>query len=220
MSQQERPDDAGTPEEPEAAGTPTGTDAAAEPGAGSAGGPGAGAGASAVGTGDPAAGRGRRWRGVPIWALALVALLVVAAGGYGIYRLATSGGAASGECAAVTGADDAAQVQVVDCASESATFKVASRKDLSELGCPEGAYREIRTDEDLLCLMPNFLAGKCYVPDDANQAFRVAGCESPESIRISEVIEGTTDPSPCPEGSGLGYPEPPVVFCIETPGVS
>ncbi|MFC7612690.1 hypothetical protein ACFQV2_02580 [Actinokineospora soli] len=117
----------------------------------------------------------------------------------------------------MTGADDAAKTEIVDCGSPTGTFKLASTRKLEEAGCPEGAYREIRTQSDLLCLMPNFVAGTCYVPDEPNAGFKAGDCGSQEAIRVSEVIEGTTDPSGCPDGSGLGYPDPPVVFCIETP---
>ncbi|SDD27245.1 LppU/SCO3897 family protein [Actinokineospora iranica] len=156
---------------------------------------------------------------LPTWAVALIAVLIAGVG-FVLFRyvLADSPGAA--ECASVTGSDDAATVATADCGDEDATFRIAVKKDLSETGCPDGAYRELWTGENLLCLMPNFRAGNCYAEDDKNQSFRVSPCEGPDTIRISQVIDGTTDPSPCPNGSGLGYPEPPTVFCIETPGVS
>ncbi|MDQ3402018.1 MAG: hypothetical protein M3548_01305 [Actinomycetota bacterium] len=155
-----------------------------------------------------------------VWIIALVVVLV-AAGAFVVYEVSARGAdAAPGECAMVTGADDAAKVEIVDCDDKSASFKVASKRDGAELGCPEGAYREVRTDGGLLCLMPNFVADTCYEADDANQSFRVSGCESDESIKITKVIDGSTDPSGCPAGNGLGYPEPPVVFCIDTPGAA
>ncbi|MGQ0837035.1 LppU/SCO3897 family protein [Actinokineospora sp.] len=154
---------------------------------------------------------------MPVWLIALVAVLI-AGGGFLVYRYVLADPSyAEGECAAVTGVDDTAKVDLVDCGDESATFKIATKKDADELGCPEGAYRELRNTDNLLCLMPNFAAGKCYEADDANQSFRVTGCESTEAIKITEVIEGSTDPTPCPGSNGLGYPEPPLVFCIQTP---
>ncbi|GLZ41509.1 hypothetical protein Acsp05_51330 [Actinokineospora sp. NBRC 105648] len=153
---------------------------------------------------------------LPAWAIALIAVLITAVG-FVVFRYVLDDDAPTAECAAVTGADDQARVETVDCDDDAATFRVASRLDLSDNGCAEGAYRELRTDKQLLCLMPNFQAGRCYVADEPNQSFRVSGCESPESIRISQVLDGTADPSPCPEGNGIGYPEPPTVFCVETP---
>jgi hypothetical protein len=152
--------------------------------------------------------------------VAVLAAVLLAGVGFGVYQLVKPARtSASGECVTVAGADDTAEVRTVDCAADNAAFKLASTRGLDDLGCPEGAYREVRTDSDLLCLMPNFMADTCYEADDANNGFKVADCSSQEAIRVSEVIEGTTDPSGCPDGSGLGYPEPPVVFCIETPGV-
>ncbi|GGS15874.1 LppU/SCO3897 family protein [Actinokineospora fastidiosa] len=161
----------------------------------------------------------RKVLGLPLVAVAVIAAVVLAAAGVGVYLALRPGAtSASGPCMAVTGPDDTAKAEAVDCAAPDATFKLASTRSLDEVGCPEGAYREVRTGTELLCLMPNFVADTCYDPDDANSAFVVADCSSENAIRISEVIEGTTDPSGCPDGSGLGYPEPPVVFCIETPG--
>lgn len=165
-------------------------------------------------------GRSKRLWGMPVWAVAALAAVLLAGAGFGAYQLLKPArSSASGECVAVTGADDAAEVRTVDCAADEAAFKLASTRGADDIGCPEGAYREVRAGSDLLCLMPNFVADTCYEADDANSGFKVADCSSQEAIRVSEVIEGTTDPSGCPDGSGLGYPEPPVVFCIETPGV-
>ncbi len=164
---------------------------------------------------ERAAPRARR-KPLPIWAVALVAVLIAGVA-FVVLRLSSQDGGTA-ECTAVTGVNEDARAESKDCGDEAATFRVASTKDLSETGCPEGAYRELRTADDLLCLMPNFQADKCYVADDPNQSFKVAPCEDPSSIRISEVVEGSTDPSQCPGGNGLGYPEPPMVVCIETPG--
>ena len=169
----------------------------------------------------PAAGTWtRKVLGLPLWALIAVVAVLVGAGGFAVYQaLAPGATSASGECVAVSGADDTAKAEIVDCAEPAAGFKLASVRDLEESGCPEGAYREVRTSSELMCLMPNFVAGTCYVPDDPNAGFKAGDCADEVAIRVSEVIEGTTDPSGCPDGSGLGYPDPPVVFCIETPGV-
>lgn len=162
-----------------------------------------------------------RRKSLPIWVIALVAALVLAAAGFGAYKLFfAKDTAAPGECASVAGTDDTAKLTIVDCGEKSATFKVALKKDKNETSCPEGAYRELRDEKNLICLMPNFIAGNCYESDDANQGFKIGSCENPESIKITQVINDSTDPSGCPDGNGLGYPEPKTVFCIETPGVS
>lgn len=162
----------------------------------------------------------RKLLGLPVWAVAAVLAVLLGAAAFLVYQAVKPGAtAASGECVAVSGTDDAAKAEIVDCGADDAGFTLASTRGLDEVGCPEGSYREIRTGSELLCLMPNFIAGNCYVPDEPNAGFVVGDCGSELAIRISEVIEGTTDPSGCPDGSGLGYPEPPVVFCIETPGI-
>ncbi|CRK61270.1 hypothetical protein [Alloactinosynnema sp. L-07] len=157
----------------------------------------------------------------PMWVIVLVVAVVLAGAGFGGYQLLfAKGTAAAGECAAVEGADDASKLSVVGCGGDTATFKIASKKELSESGCPDGAYRELRDAKNLLCLMPNFVEGKCYAADDKNQAFRVAACDDPETIKIGKVIEGSDEPEQCPGGNGIGYPEPPIAFCIDTPGAS
>ncbi|GAA2969109.1 LppU/SCO3897 family protein [Actinokineospora diospyrosa] len=153
---------------------------------------------------------------LPLWAVAIIAVLIAGIGFVVFRYVLDDDGPANAECASVSGSGDDAKVEIVGC-GDSAAFRVAARKDLSATGCAEGAYREMRTDKDLLCLMPNFLAGKCYVPDDPNQAFKVGSCEAQDAIRVTEELSNTSDPSPCPDGNGLGYPEPPVVFCLETP---
>ncbi|WP_436493467.1 LppU/SCO3897 family protein [Actinokineospora sp. HUAS TT18] len=168
---------------------------------------------------EPAAVPAGRKR-LPIWVLALVAAVVLAGAGFGAYQLLGKDAAAPGECAAVEGADDTAKLTPADCADENATFKIASKKELTEKGCPDGAYRELRDDKNLICLLPNFIEGKCFAPDEKNQGFRIADCAGTETIRISRVINDTDDPKDCPHGNGIGYPDPPVVFCIETPGTS
>jgi hypothetical protein len=157
----------------------------------------------------------------PIRIIALVAAVIIAGGGFVAYQaFFAKETAAPGECASVIGVAETAKLTVVGCSDKAATFKIALKKDLSETSCPEGAYRELRDDKALICLMPNFVAGNCYEADDENQAFKVTPCEGTESIEITEVLNGTTDPSSCPDGNGFGYPEPPTVFCIGTPGAS
>ncbi|PPK70546.1 hypothetical protein V5P93_000574 [Actinokineospora auranticolor] len=153
---------------------------------------------------------------MPLWAVALTAVLIVA-GSFVLFRYVFNG-SSSEACASVTGVGDAAKVEFVDCDDDNATFQVATRKPANTPGCPEGAYREIPRPDELLCLVPNFVAGNCYVPDDPNQAFRVGRCEDALAIRIVKVVEGTSDASAvCPEGNGLGYPEPPTAVCVSTP---
>ena len=165
---------------------------------------------------EPPAPRTPRKR-LPAWAVAAIAvgIFVVA---FVVMRYVVPGtGSAAGDCASVTGADENAALSPLSCDDDNATFRIASTKDAAQ-SCPEGAYRELRDGGTLRCLMPNFLAGRCYEPDDANRAFRQAGCDSAEALRVTGVLEGVSDPEPCPGGNGLGYPEPPVVYCLETPG--
>ncbi|WP_018682540.1 LppU/SCO3897 family protein [Actinokineospora enzanensis] len=169
------------------------------------------------GDGTPPAGlsdREKARRRLFIGVIALVAALIVA-GGFVVLHFVVSSG--TGDCASVTGSGDHPPVELVACDDSEATFRVASRQAANATGCPDGAYREVSYEEKLLCLMPNFAAGHCYVYDENNQAFKVGPCESPDAIRISRVIPGSTDTSPCPENEGLSYPDPPTVFCVETP---
>ncbi|WP_026422975.1 LppU/SCO3897 family protein [Actinokineospora inagensis] len=154
---------------------------------------------------------------LPLWAVGLIALLIAGVG-FVVFRYVLGDDSSSGAgCAVVTGTNEHAEVRFVGCDAGSATFRVASRKGLSVAGCAEGAYREVRTDTELLCLMPNFRAGNCYVADDADQAFEVGSCDAPEAIKVTDELANTTDSSRCPESSGLAYAEPPVVFCLAPP---
>ncbi|GLW93006.1 LppU/SCO3897 family protein [Actinokineospora globicatena] len=159
----------------------------------------------------------RRHKLLPLWAVGIIAVLIAGVG-FVVFRYVLADDAPA-ECATVTGAGDTATVEPVSCA-DTAAFRIASRKDPSAAGCAEGAYREMRTDKELLCLMPNFVKGNCYVPDDPNQAFKVGSCDSPDAIKVVDELRDTSDPSPCPNGNGLGYPEPAVVFCLETPNTT
>ncbi|SES08002.1 LppU/SCO3897 family protein [Actinokineospora terrae] len=160
----------------------------------------------------------RRHKLLPLWAVALIAVLITGIG-FVVFRYVLADDPAAIECASVTGSGDSAKVAVVGC-GDAAAFRIASRKDLSAPGCAEGAYREMRTEKELLCLMPNFVKGNCYVPDEPNQAFKVGSCESSDAIKVVDELRDTSDPSPCPNGNGLGYPEPPIVFCLETPNTT
>ena len=121
---------------------------------------------------------------------------------------------AAGGCAAVSGADQDAGLSALDCADDDATFKIVST---GGTGCPDGVYRELRSGGQQYCLMPNFQAGRCYAPDNANRSLAVADCTDPEAFRVTEVRTGSTDAAACPGGSGLDYRDPPVVFCVQEP---
>lgn len=154
---------------------------------------------------------------LPAWAVAAIAVGIFVVAFLFLRYVAPGSSADAGNCASVTGDDDTAALTPLSCDDDEATFRVASTKD-GAAGCPEGAYRELRDGGTLRCLMPNFREGGCYEPDDENRAFRLADCTAAEAIRVTRVIEGSSDPAPCPGGNGLGYPEPPVVYCLETPG--
>ncbi|WP_156757541.1 LppU/SCO3897 family protein [Actinokineospora pegani] len=151
------------------------------------------------------------WWAIGISTLAVFVLAFLA------LRYLIPDGSDEATCAVVQGADEDAALTELDCSDDAATWRVATTGDAAG-GCAEGAYRELRSGSTLTCLMPNFQAGRCYAPDDPNRAFVVTDCADPDAIRVTEVFEGSTDTTRCPDGNGLGYPDPPVAFCLETTG--
>lgn len=150
-------------------------------------------------------------------AIAAVAVVVLAIAGYAVYAL-TGSGTAAGECVRITGADgDKLAVTPDDCGADLANFRVGKVVDGADAPCPEeGVYTEARgSGSSTLCLLPNMVEGACYGPDDRGFGGLVrSGCTGEATIKVTKVIEGSTDTSGCPDGAGMSYPEPPITFCV------
>ncbi|GAB2988288.1 LppU/SCO3897 family protein [Saccharothrix stipae] len=172
--------------------------------------------------GTTAAGRGSRSSGRVILIIVLV-LLLAGVVVYGLWRL-TSGPANAevGDCVSVTAEGDdpdrnRAQVDTVDCDADKASYKVGKVLDAADATCPEeGLYTEIAPtvgDGYKLCLLPNMVEAACYKPDEGT-GFVKTECTGPETIKVTKVIQNSTDLEACPDGAGMAYPEPPVTYCL------
>ncbi|WP_158848409.1 LppU/SCO3897 family protein [Saccharothrix deserti] len=153
--------------------------------------------------------------------IAVLAVLMAGVVAYGVRQL-TSGPANAevGDCVSVTAeTDNRAEVDTHDCSADKASFKVGKVLDATDATCPEeGLYTEIAPagsvgDGYKLCLLPNMAEGACYKPDEGT-GFVKTECTGPETIKVTKVVQGSTDLEACPDGAGMSYPEPPVTYCL------
>ena len=159
-------------------------------------------------------------RTVLIGVLVLLAIGLVA---YGVWHIIGDRAAAeAGDCVSVTSEtdDNRAEVDKLDCGADRASYKVGKVLEASDSTCPEdGIYTEIvpagsAGDGYRLCLLPNMAEGACYKPDEGS-GFARTECTGPETIKVTKVIQGSTDLAACPDGAGMAYPEPAVTYCLE-----
>jgi hypothetical protein len=138
--------------------------------------------------------------------IGVLAVVVIAAVAYGVRYLTTDAATAeAGDC--------------VGCAADEASFKVGKVLEATDDSCPEeGIYTEIVPngavgDGYKLCLIPNMAEGSCYGPAEGS-GFDKIECTGPETFKVTKVIQGSTDTTACPNGSGMAYPEPAVTYCL------
>ncbi|MBB5807322.1 hypothetical protein F4560_007090 [Saccharothrix ecbatanensis] len=151
----------------------------------------------------------------------VLAVVVIAAVAYGVRYLTNDAATAeAGDCVGVAAeADGRADVTTLDCDADKASFKVGKVLEATDDSCPEeGIYTEIVPngavgDGYKLCLIPNMAEGSCYGPAEAS-GFDKIECTGPETFKVTKVIQGSTDTTACPSGSGMAYPEPAVTYCL------
>lgn len=163
----------------------------------------------------------RSKRGLPRWAIAIIALVVVAAGVYAYnYFSSDAAQSAAGDCAAVTGSSSAPQYSEAACDAPEANFVVAKVLGSTTDKCGGDNYVEYtetadRGPDSKLCLMPNFVEGGCYTGSDDPATLHKADCTVPGSIKVDKVIKDTADESACPQDTGpFVIPEPKTTFCV------
>lgn len=124
----------------------------------------------------------------------------------------------AGDCVQVveSGRHDA-EATLVDCARQDARYEVGLYLDDPDEPCPSGAYSEYRRtggqqQEYKLCLMLNAEEGDCL---SAGQEKKVACTSDDANVRITRVVEGTTDEDACgAEENARVYPQPKRTVCI------
>jgi hypothetical protein len=160
--------------------------------------------------------------GVKRIVVSVLALIVIVGGGFAVrYFLSDAANAKAGECVSVAQqSGDKVDVKSIDCGEDKATYKVGKVLDNATGTCPDGGvYDEVTPATSVgsgykLCLMPNFVEGSCYTPDQTGAVFNKAACSGAETIKVAKVINGSSDTAECPEGAGMSYPEPAVTFCL------
>ncbi|WP_077005619.1 LppU/SCO3897 family protein [Saccharothrix sp. ALI-22-I] len=153
--------------------------------------------------------------------IGVLVLLLIGIGVVGVFYLFSgSTNAEAGDCVSLTAeADNRAEVETLDCDEDKASYKVGKVLEATEDTCPEeGLYTEIAPagsvgDGFKLCLLPNMAEGACYKPDEGT-GFVKTDCTGPETIKVTKVIQGSTDTNACPDAAGMSYPEPPVTYCL------
>lgn len=156
--------------------------------------------------------------------IAVLAVVAVAAIGFAVFMVVRDGGSlAAGDCASVEGGTSQAEAKPVataaDCGDAKAGYKVGKVVDGVDAACPEeGLYTEALPESgstQTLCLLPNMVEGACYAPDERGDGFLKSECAGGDAIKVTKVVEGSTDTTQCPDGAGMSYPEPAVTYCLE-----
>jgi hypothetical protein len=114
-----------------------------------------------------------------------------------------------------------------DCASPVNTYLLAA-KGGSSATCPDGkregsVYDRYTDGSTILCFALNLKQGQCYLVSGERDSPRLSlgDCNDTQSgvMRVVQRIDGSTDSSGCPPGvKGVGYPTPPIVYCLERVG--
>lgn len=114
-----------------------------------------------------------------------------------------------------------------DCTNPANVYELADKGGPSTL-CPdekrEGSMYYGYMDEfTTSCFALNLVPDQCYLieGDRNNPSLNVDNCSNtrPGEMRVVQRIDGSTDSSGCPPGvKGVGYPTPPIVYCLERVG--
>jgi hypothetical protein len=123
--------------------------------------------------------------------------------------------AEAGDCARITGAADSPKYQVKPCDANDATVKIAKVLPKDERNCPTGGTPySTYTGSSTFCLMPNFAEGRCYGQNRESGIAKV-DCGTPDSVRVTKVVNGKNDPAACGNARSAAFPDPAVTFCLE-----
>ncbi|MBP2330462.1 hypothetical protein JOF56_010847 [Kibdelosporangium banguiense] len=157
--------------------------------------------------------------------VAIVLAMLVVAGGVVIAVMKFSGESSAmkaGECVAVANHnEDRADVTTTACGSDKAVFKVGKILTEAAGNCPDvvDEYTSVvpNAGGGKLCLLPNFLEGGCYKPDDTDDSWGKSSCAGEDTVKVTKVLSGVTDGTGCPDsetGQDMAFPEPPITYCL------
>ena len=122
-----------------------------------------------------------------------------------------------GDCIKVNAASATdADVEIVDCSTDEAIYRVATREEIDTETCPSDAYVTY-TEEGrlLLCLQLNTRDGDCLQVTDTDD--KRVDCTSPDATyQVVEVLDGVDDETQCGDDTTdvITYPQPPLTICL------
>ncbi|WP_157121062.1 LppU/SCO3897 family protein [Nocardia miyunensis] len=181
-------------------------------------------GGAASGLGAGAAGIGRRLKsglGSLIGLVVVVGLIYLVSWGCHQVTKPDAEKAQVGQCVKVGGTTNDPKVDITDCSSMDANYKVAERQDKSTSTCPDGNYASVwQTGSGgyNLCLQLNVDEGDC-LDKQYDNTVKVT-CDSAEAnYRVTNVLHNTTNDSGCSNSATkyLTYSKPEeMVVCLST----
>ncbi|MBY8852772.1 hypothetical protein K7G98_32910, partial [Saccharothrix sp. MB29] len=131
----------------------------------------------------------------------------------------------AGDCASVTGTATKPEYKTVDCGAAEANYTVGKVLDSTSASCGgDGVYDEYtetarRGPDSKLCLMPNFVEGKCYelTSSTTQMGYPPVDCGQPQVFELVKAVKGSADGSACGDATPLVYDEPKTTFCFGEP---
>jgi hypothetical protein len=124
-----------------------------------------------------------------------------------------------GDCIKVNVASDTdADVETVDCSTDEAIYRVASREETDAGSCQTEAYVSYTEEGQLLlCLQLNVREGDCVQVTDTDDK-RVA-CTSPDATYKVVGVHDVDDEALCAADTTdvITYPKPPLTICLAAP---
>jgi hypothetical protein len=125
-----------------------------------------------------------------------------------------------GDCIKVNVASSTnADVETVDCSSDEAIYKVATREETDTGDCPNEQYVSYTEEGQLLlCLQLNVREGDCLNVSDSEDK-RVDCTSADATDKVLKVIDGVDDETQCPDTTvtPMTYPQPPLTICLGSP---
>jgi hypothetical protein len=170
--------------------------------------------------------------------MSLVLVAVITACAWGCHQLTKPAPTAAekvavGQCVKLDGIAMAPKVDITNCDSTDANYKVAAREDDDSSKCPDSndtSVTQTGSDSYNLCLQLNVKQGDCIEKSSLSATTKVACASATGGManittyyRVTDVLTGTTDDSGCSQAAtqDLKYTEPdPMVVCLGPVGTN
>ncbi len=125
-----------------------------------------------------------------------------------------------GECIALGGTLTDAEAEPAPCGSPQSNHKVIGKAPTSD-ECPsdiDASYFESLAGSEVgaLCLDIDWAEGDCFdLAGDNPARVSCTGPAGPDTVRVAETVQGTSDDSRCPD-QYVPYPERNFIVCLDT----